>query len=57
MKPLSPSPWLVGGSLTTDDRTPREAKSSVICALTARIAGPPVNDVVAGMRMSVTAIN
>src|ERR1017187_2346467 len=50
MKPLSPSPWFVGGSRTTDERTPLEARSRVICALRARIAGPPVKSVVASSR-------
>src|ERR1035437_10984563 len=50
MKPLSPSPWFVGGSRTTDERTPREARSRVICALRARIAGPPVKSVAAASR-------
>ena len=40
MKPWSPSPWTVGASRTTDERTPREARESVSCAVARRIAGP-----------------
>ena len=42
MKPLSPSPCTVGGSRTTDERTPREARESVICAVPSRVCGPPL---------------
>src|ERR1035441_2388450 len=41
MKPLSPSPCAVGGSRTTDERTPREARESVIHALASRACAPP----------------
>ncbi len=37
MKPLSPSPWQVGESRTTQERTPRDGSASTACAVTARI--------------------
>ena len=40
MKPLSPSPWQVGGSRTTDERTPSRASESVNCAVPNRVCGP-----------------
>src|SRR6516225_8590267 len=40
MKPLSPSPCTVGGSRSTEERTPREARASVICAVARRVRGP-----------------
>lgn len=55
MKPLSPSPCTVGGSRTTDERTPREARASVRCALASRASAPPINTAVEGSEASLTA--
>ena len=47
-RPWNRSRCDIGGSRRTDERTPREANESVICAFSSRAWGPPVRWAVAG---------